>query len=165
MQKCPSSYKTFEQLADDISFEPEYVVLETSDGKILRGLIIEERVDRTKDTLDRYIYDIRHADEDDSILSTLEETVDTNWAFSVAFDSPVNFDAAIDKRIVIKNYSYEDWEEAAHYFLMNELEDTPEAHAELGKFITDHWQNLDTVKNNIENFKEWMKEENEVILP
>ena len=44
-------------------------------------------------------------------------------------------------------------------------DNTPEAHAEFGEFITGHWHNLDTVKNNIENFKEWMKEENEVILP
>lgn len=165
IQNCSSSYKTFEQLADDISFGPEYVVLETSDGKILRGIIIEERVDKTKDTLDRYIYDIRHADEDDSILTTLEESVDINWAFSIALDSPVDFNSAIDKQIVIKKYSYEDWEEAAYYFLMDEFENTPEVHSEFGEFITDHWQNLDTAKGNLENFRNWLKAENIIVLP
>lgn len=144
--------KTFERLVEELDFEPEFLMLELSNGDTVRGIVIEERIDRKNDTGGKYIYDIRHADATEE-LATIEQIVRVNRECSIALDSPIE-EVDYGGYLEIEDWSYEDWEEAAYNVLSEQFEDAP-SH-KIQEFISDYWENMESFERNIETFKQFM---------
>lgn len=144
--------KTFERLVEELDFEPEFLMLELSNGETVRGIVIEERIDRKNDTGGKYIYDIRHADDTEE-LATIEQIVRVNRECSIALDSPIE-EVDCGGYLEIEDWSYEDWEEAAYNVLSEQFEDAPPH--KIQEFISDYWENMESFEKNIETFKQFM---------
>ena len=144
--------KTFERLVEELDFEPEFLMLELSNGETVRGIVIEERIDRKNDTGGKYIYDIRHADDTEE-LATIEQIVRVNRECSIALDSPIE-EVDCGGYLEIEDWSYEDWEEAAYNVLSEQFEDTP-SH-KIQEFISNYWENMESFERNIETFKQFI---------
>ena len=144
--------KTFERLVEELDFEPEFLMLELSNGETVRGIVIEERIDRKNDTGGKYIYDIRHADDTEE-LATIEQIVRVNRECSIALDSPIE-EVDCGGYLEIEDWSYEDWEEAAYNVLSEQFEDAP--YHKIQEFISDYWENMESFEKNIETFKQFM---------
>lgn len=144
--------KTFERLVEELDFEPEFLMLELSNGETVRGIVIEERIDRKNDTGGKYIYDIRHADDTEE-LATIEQIVRVNRECSIALDSPIE-EVDGGGYLEIEDWSYEDWEEAAYNVLSEQFEDAPSN--KIQEFISNYWENMESFERNIETFKQFM---------
>ena len=70
--------KTLVDLFNDNDFEPEYLLLELTNGETVSGIIVDERIDMKSGTDGKYIYDIRHQDDDDSIPAVIEPSARVN---------------------------------------------------------------------------------------
>lgn len=142
---------TLGRLASSLEFEPRFLMLKFPNDSIVRGIIIDDRIDRQRDTLGRYIYDIRHSD-DTLDLATLENHVIVNRECSIAVEKPIE-ELENGEYLEIIDWSYETWEEAAENAL---LETVKEASLEdIHEFISDFWENLETFEKNINTFKHW----------
>lgn len=144
--------KTFERLVEELDFEPEFLMLELSNGETVRGIVIEERIDRKNDTGGKYIYDIRHTDDTEE-LATIEQIVRVNRECSIALDSPIE-EVDCGGYLEIEDWSYEDWEEAACNVLSEQFEDAP-SH-KIQEFISNYWENMESFDRNIETFKQFI---------
>ena len=144
--------KTFERLVEELDFEPEFLMLELSNGETVRGIVVEERIDRKNDTGGKYIYDIRHADDTEE-LATIEQIVRVNRECSIALDSPIE-EVDCGGYLEIEDWSYEDWEEAASNVLSEQFEDAPSN--KIQEFIANYWENMESFERNIETFKQFM---------
>lgn len=82
--------------------------IETIDGQIINGILSERRVGREHETEDKFIYDIRHADNDWCEPVTLENFVWVNWYGSIIVDTPIQF--TDEPYLEITDYSIEDHE-------------------------------------------------------
>ena len=73
------------------------------------GLVSEYRVNRKEDVEGKYLYDIRHADEDWCDPATLEKSVMVNWFGTLIVDEPIEF-LENDRKayLEITDYSYDD---------------------------------------------------------
>lgn len=144
--------KTFERLVEELDFEPEFLMLELSNGETVRGIVIEDRIDLKNDTGGKYIYDIRHADDTEE-LATIEQIVRVNRECSIALDSPIE-EVDCGGYLEIEDWSYEDWEEAAYNVLSEQFED---AHShKIQEFISNYWENMESFERNIETFKQFI---------
>lgn len=83
----------------------ERISLETKDGQRIEGIISEQRVSHSEDTVGRYVYDIRHTDNDWCELATIEPFVRVNWFGCLIVEKPISFPANIDY-LNIKDWSY-----------------------------------------------------------
>lgn len=83
--------KILVDLFNDNDFEPEYLLLELTNGETVSGIIINERINMKSGTDGKYIYDIRHQDNDSSIPVTIEPFVGVNRYCSIALDTSLNF--------------------------------------------------------------------------
>lgn len=144
--------KTFERLVEELDFEPEFLMLELSNGDTVRGIVIEERIDRKNDTGGKYIYDIRHADDTEE-LATIEQIVRVNRECSIALDSPIE-EVDCGGYLEIEDWSYEDWEEAAYNVLSEQFEDA--LSHKIQEFISNYWENMESFERNIETFKQFI---------
>jgi hypothetical protein len=139
---------TLEQIVNRSDFEPVFITLRLSSTESVTGLVVEERVSKTQKTFDKHIYDIRHEDGGDN-LATLEKNVLVNWSMSIALDEKI--DSLENKEYLdIVDWGYQSWIDVAYGALM-EL-GNPE---DIDCFIADHWQNLATVSENVNNFLIW----------
>ena len=103
--KTDYSMKTVKQLlSGDGDLRP--ITLVFDDDRKITCLITEFRVDRSQDTLDKYLYDIRHADDHWFDPATVEDNVVVNWFGTIITFSPI--DLGPDKYLEIKDYWYED---------------------------------------------------------
>lgn len=71
----------------------EYQIL-CKDGQYIKGFLVQERIDKSKDTEGYYIYDMRSGETEDGIellYATLEPNVCVNWADSIATKTKVDF--------------------------------------------------------------------------
>lgn len=75
-------------------------------GVRITGPVSEYRVDHNTDTEGKYLYDIRHTDEDWCDPATVEDNVVVNWFGTIITFSPI--DLGPDKYLEIKDYWYED---------------------------------------------------------
>ncbi len=143
---------TLERLVDSLEFEPQFLMLELSNGDVVRGIVIDERIDHKHDTLGRYIYDVRHSDDTEE-LATLENIVHVNRECSIALDAPIE---EIDGGgyLEIVDWSYEDWEDAAYTVLSEQFEDV--SLHKIQEFISNYWENLESFERNIETFRQFM---------
>lgn len=84
------------------------ISIETIDGQIINGILSECRVGRELETEDKFIYDIRHTDNDWCEPATLENFVWVNWYGSIIVDTPIQFPE--EPYLEITNYSIEEYE-------------------------------------------------------
>lgn len=73
------------------------------------GLVSEYRISRKEDVEGKYLYDIRHSDNDWCDPATLEKNVVVNWFGTMILDSPIEL-LEEDKNayLEITDYSYDD---------------------------------------------------------
>ena len=142
---------TLEQLVNNIDYEPAYITLWLSSTKKITGLAIGVRVDKTQGTLGKYIYDIRHIDGGDDLM-TLEKNVLVNWGTSIALDEPIE-ELESKEYLDIVDWGFESWIEVAEGALNG-----MGSHDDIDEFITDHWENLAPLEHNLNNFLDWIKE-------
>lgn len=145
---------TLHRLSNNLDFEPEFLNLELFDGTSIRGMVIDQRIDKTNDTMGYHIYDIRQSD-DTLELASLEKNVLVNWECSIAFEKPI---AAIENgnHLSIEDYVYESWEDAATNVLEEKYEDRPEIREQIPVFVCDYWENLEFFSVNIERFNQYL---------
>lgn len=82
------------------------ITLVFDDDRKITCLITEFRVDRSRDTEGKNLYDIRHSDEDWCDPATVKDNVVVNWFGTIITFSPI--DLGHDKYLEIKDYWYED---------------------------------------------------------
>lgn len=82
------------------------VVMEFGDNQSVHCQLTEYRVDHTNDTVGKYLYDIRHSDDDWCEPATIEPHVLVNWFGTLICDKPISFGA--DGYYEINNWRYED---------------------------------------------------------
>lgn len=75
-------------------------------GKKISGLLSEYRIDKNKPVEGKYMYDIRHSDEDWCEPATLEPSVMVNWFGTIIVDEPIEFPDG-KNYLVIEDYSYD----------------------------------------------------------
>ena len=146
---------TLGRLVDSLEFEPQFLMLELSNGDVIRGIVIDEHIDHKRDTFGRYIYDVRHSDDTDA-LATLENIVRVNRECTIAVDKPIE-ELENGEYLEIVDWSHESWEEAAENVLLEEVDLA--ATADIQTFISDYWENLETFERNIATFKQWIGQE------
>ena len=81
------------------------ITLHLDGGKKITGLLAECRVRRDEPVEGKYLYDIRHSDNDWCDPATLEHRVMVNWFGTIILDEPVDFPDGQDC-IDIEDYSY-----------------------------------------------------------
>lgn len=145
---------TLHRLSNNLDFEPEFLNLELFDGTSIRGMVIDQRIDKTNDTMGYHIYDIRQSD-DTLELASLEKNVLANWECSIAFEKPIE---AIENgnHLSIEDYVYESWEDAATNVLEEKYGDRPEIREQIPVFVCDYWENLEFFSVNIERFNQYL---------
>lgn len=100
--------KTVKELMKTCSVRPFTVEYETTDGsQTVTGLLSEYRVDHTKDTEGKFLYDIRHSDNDWCDPATIEQRVIVNWFGTLILCEPITFPEGQDFLDVIDSW-YED---------------------------------------------------------
>lgn len=82
------------------------VVMVYGENQMVRCLITEYRVDHTNHTEGKYLYDIRHSDDDWCEPATIEQHVLVNWFGTLICDNPISFGP--DEYYEIKAWRYED---------------------------------------------------------
>lgn len=89
----------------------EDVSIRLKDGRVVDGLLIQERVDKSRDTVGYHVYDIRTGETEDGIelfYATIEPRVLVNWADSIATKEALDFGdkgfLEIDNEDVIEYY-------------------------------------------------------------
>lgn len=97
--------KTLAELLKEGDFEPEYLTLELTNSETVSGIIVDERIDTKSGTDGKYIYDIRHQDDDSSILATIEPFVKVNRYCSIALDTLLDFPS--DNFIEIADWDFQ----------------------------------------------------------
>lgn len=146
--------KTLVDLFNDSDFEPEYLLLELTNGKTVSGIIVDERIDM-KSRYGRKIYlRIRHQDGVRLIPATVMPFVGVNRYCSIALEFPLDFS---DNRsfINIIDCDYQDWYQHAVSYLQRNTE------VELCvilEFVNSYWENLESDSVNKEQFEEFNKE-------
>lgn len=80
------------------------VTIEYGDNQSVSCLLTEYRVDHT-DTQGKFLYDIRHSDDDSCEPATIEEYVFVNWFGTLICDEPISF--GTNKYYEITNWRYE----------------------------------------------------------
>lgn len=85
------------------------MTLTLEDGREITGPVSEYRVRRDIETEGKYLYDIRHSDNDWCDPATLEKNVVVNWFGTMILDSPIEL-LEEDKNayLEITDYSYDD---------------------------------------------------------
>lgn len=81
------SLKTVKELLQSNDIRP--ITLFFEDGSKISGLLSEFRVYHQADTESKYLYDIRHTDEDWCEPATLEKRVMVNWFGTLIMDNPI----------------------------------------------------------------------------
>ena len=84
----------------------ERIIIQLDDDSIIDGLISDNRLDKNRDNLGKYIYDIRHDDYDPGVLCTVEQNVLVNFAGSLILNEPLELEE--DEYLNIKDWSYDD---------------------------------------------------------
>lgn len=79
--------KTVKELIMGANVRPMTLMFEND--KEISGLLSEFRVDHKEDTEGKFLYDIRHSDEDSGEPSTLECNVIVNWFGTLIVDNPI----------------------------------------------------------------------------
>lgn len=75
----------------------------------VRGLVSEYRIRRDTDMESKYLYDIRHADEDWCEPATLEKSVMVNWFGTLIVDEPIEIlESDHNAYLEITDYVYDD---------------------------------------------------------
>ena len=97
--------KTLVDLFNDNDFEPEYFSSELTNGETVSGIIVDERIDMKSGTDGKYIYDIRHQDDDDSIPAVIEPSARVNRYCSIVLDAPLDFSS--DNFIEIADWDFQ----------------------------------------------------------
>ncbi len=83
--------KTVKELMSGGHLRPITIVY--GDGKTITCLITEFRVDRSNDTENLYLYDVRHTDSDWCELATIEKHVEINWFGTLIAVRPIDLGA------------------------------------------------------------------------
>lgn len=79
--------KTVKELLQAEDCRPMTLVFDG--GQEISGLLSEIRVDREKDNEGKFLYDIRHSDNDWCEPATLEKFVMVNWFGTLIVDKPI----------------------------------------------------------------------------
>lgn len=79
--------KTVKELLQAEDCRPMTLVFDG--GQEISGLLSEIRVDREKDDEGKFLYDIRHSDNDWCEPATLEKFVMVNWFGTLIVDKPI----------------------------------------------------------------------------
>ena len=79
--------KTVKELLQAEDCRPMTLVFDG--GQEISGLLSEIRVDREKDNEGKFLYDIRHTDNDWCEPATLEKFVMVNWFGTLIVDKPI----------------------------------------------------------------------------
>lgn len=82
------------------------VIIETNDNQVIDGFLSEQRLNRDNDTDGKYIYDIRHIDNDWCEPATIENRVLVNWFGCLITEYPILFPDET-KFLTISKFSYE----------------------------------------------------------
>lgn len=99
--------KTVKELLQTAGCRPMTLVFE-GDQKV-SGLLSEVRVDREKDIEGKFLYDIRHSDNDWCDPATLEKKVIVNWFGTLIVDKPIQALEGSDRPYKeIVDWSYDD---------------------------------------------------------
>lgn len=102
------SIKTVKQLMKTGDLRPFTAEYTTPDGtNHVTGLMSEYRVDHSKDLEGKFLYDIRHADNDMCDPATIENRVMVNWFGTFILCEPFVFPEGQDY-VEITDYWYED---------------------------------------------------------
>lgn len=83
----------------------EKIFIQLEDGYIIEGILSDVRLDKSKDNLGKYIYEIRHDDHDPETLCTIEHNVLANFAGSLILNEPLEIEE--DEFLDIKDWSYD----------------------------------------------------------
>ncbi len=83
------------------------VIIETGDNQFIEAALTEHRINREKETEGKFIYDIRHTDEDWCEPATIEDHVLVNWFGCLIVNQPLSFPED-DSYLTIANLSYKD---------------------------------------------------------
>ena len=76
-------------------------------GIEVSGLLSEVRINKKERTMGKYLYDIRHTDNDWCEPATLEHSVMVNWVGTLIMDAPIEFPDG-ENYLSIEDYSYDD---------------------------------------------------------
>lgn len=99
--------KTVKELLQTAGCRPITLVFE--DDQKVCGLLSEVRVDREKGIEGKYLYDIRHSDNDWCDPATLEKKVIVNWFGTLIVDKPIQALEGPDRPYKeIVDWSYDD---------------------------------------------------------
>lgn len=79
--------KTVKELLQAEDCRPMTLVFDG--GQEISGLLSEIRVDREKDNEGKFLYDIRHSDNDWCESATLEKFVMVNWFGTLIVEKPI----------------------------------------------------------------------------
>ncbi len=83
------------------------VIIKTGDNQVIKGSLTEYRINREKETEGKFIYDIRHTDEDWCEPATIENQVLVNWFGCLIVNHPLSF-SEDEPYLTIANLTYED---------------------------------------------------------
>lgn len=73
------------------------------------GLLSEDRVNRKEDLEGKYLYDIRHSDDDSGEPSTIEFMVSVNWFGTLIVDTPIeSLENGSKEYLTITDFGYDD---------------------------------------------------------
>lgn len=136
--------RTWKEITEEPSFEPEYVSIQLKDcpANPFYALMIDERIDRSTIPEGWHAYDVRHSDDDFCAPSTIERSVRVNFFCTVLVDSELPLPD--DGYLEIEDWSYEDWEDMAYSSLERAGADSVEIDG-----LVYNWDNLDTIQNNV----------------
>lgn len=99
--------KTVKELLKDGYIRPMTLIFDND--KEITGLLSEFRVDHKEDTEGKFLYDIRHSDEDSGEPATLECNVIVNWFGTLIVDTPIEELENGDKEFLeILDYGYDE---------------------------------------------------------
>lgn len=101
------SLKTVKELLQSNDIRP--ITLFFEDGTKISGLLSEFRVYQQADTESKYLYDIRHTDEDWCEPATLEKRVMVNWFGTLIVDEPIEIlESDNSAYLEITDYGYDE---------------------------------------------------------
>ena len=89
--------------------EARPITLFVDNGEEIGGLLSDDRVNRKEDLEGKYIYDIRHSDDDSGEPATIEFNVIVNWFGALIVDAPIkSLENGSKEYLEISDFVYED---------------------------------------------------------
>lgn len=99
--------KTVKELLKGGEVRPMTLIVEND--KEISGLLSEFRVDHKEDTEGKFLYDIRHSDDDSGEPASLECNVIVNWFGTLIVDTPIEeLENGSKEYLEITNYGYDE---------------------------------------------------------